>query len=267
MALVFKGKKGVGKGIFVRALKLLAGMHGKQVAQPEHFIGRFNEHLMDCILLFVDEAYWAGDPKAGGILKNLITEPVLSFEPKGRPIVSGPNMLHVVIASNEDWIVPASADERRFAVFEADADARKTLPAAFFNALNAEMADGGLAAILHDLLDINLGNWHPRAAIPNTQALVDQKVQAFRREPLSFWWFRTLEAGGSGLTLDEETWIANSMDIDPCGKEELVAEVGAVAKAMNRTGQFTKTAVARFLRSVGVDVTDRRARLDGGSCL
>lgn len=35
-------------------------------------------------------------------------EPVLGFEPKGRPIVSGPDMLHVVIASNEDWIVPAS---------------------------------------------------------------------------------------------------------------------------------------------------------------
>ncbi|MGE0523025.1 MAG: DUF5906 domain-containing protein [Variibacter sp.] len=129
VALVFKGAKGVGKGTFGRALKSLAGMHGKQVAQAEHFVGRFNEHLMDCILLFVDEGYWAGDPKAAGALKNLITEPVLSFEPKGRPIVSGPNMLHVVIASNEDWIVPASADERRFAVFEADAEARRRLRA------------------------------------------------------------------------------------------------------------------------------------------
>jgi len=195
VALVFKGKKGVGKGTFGRALKQFAGMHGKQVAQAEHFVGRFNEHLMDCILLFVDEGYWAGDKKAEGALKNLISEPVLSFEPKGRPIVSGPNMLHVVIASNEDWVVPASTDERRFAVFEADAEARKALPGDFFDKLEEEMQSGGLAAMLAELLSLNLDGWHPRSAIPNTTALVDQKLQAFRRDPLAFWWFRTLEGG------------------------------------------------------------------------
>jgi Bifunctional DNA primase/polymerase, N-terminal/Family of unknown function (DUF5906)/Primase C terminal 2 (PriCT-2) len=254
VALVFKGKKGVGKGTFGRALKLLAGMHGKQVAQAEHFVGRFNEHLMDCILLFVDEGYWAGDKKAEGALKNLITEPVLSFEPKGRPIVSGPNMLHVVIASNEDWIVPASADERRFAVFEADSDARKALPEGFFAALDAKMRNGGLAAMLHDLKAIDLGGWHPRSAIPNTAALVEQKVQAFRRDPLSFWWFRTLEAGAINVDVDEAAWTLDAVDVDSIGKEEMVADVGTIAKGMGRPGQFSKKAVATFLKSVGVEV-------------
>ena len=261
VALVFKGTKGVGKGTFGRALKLLAGMHGKQVAQAEHFVGRFNEHLMDCILLFVDEGYWAGDPKAAGALKNLITEPVLSFEPKGRPIVSGPNMLHVVIASNEDWIVPASADERRFAVFEADTEARRRLPSGFFDALNAQMAGGGLPAMLHDLLDIDLGGWHPRSSIPNTQALVEQKVQAFRREPLSFWWFRTLEAGAwdPKMYVDSPkarpaSWTEDSVDVDSMGKEQMLVEIGSIAKGMGRPGQFSKKAVAQFLKSVGVEV-------------
>lgn len=262
VALVFKGRKGVGKGTFGRALKLLAGMHGKQVAQAEHFVGRFNEHLMDCILLFVDEGYWAGDKKAEGALKNLITEPVLSFEPKGRPIVSGPNMLHVVIASNEDWIVPASADERRFAVFEADAEARKALPQGFFATLDAEMRNGGLAAMLHDLKAIDLGGWHPRSAIPNTAALVEQKVQAFRREPLSFWWFRTLEAGeiAIGNGVKEEDWREAFIDINSLGKEEMIVEVAAVAKSMGRPGQFSKKALATFLRSVGVDVESKNSR-------
>ncbi len=44
VALVFKGSKGAGKGTFARALKSLAGMHGKQVAQSEHFVGRFPAH-------------------------------------------------------------------------------------------------------------------------------------------------------------------------------------------------------------------------------
>lgn len=260
VALVFKGTKGVGKGTFGRALKSLAGMHGKQVAQAEHFVGRFNEHLMDCILLFVDEGYWAGDPKAAGALKNLITEPVMTFEPKGRPIVSGPNMLHVVIASNEDWIVPASADERRFAVFEADSDARKRLPSGFFDGLNAQMACGGLPAMLHELLSIDLRDWHPRSSIPNTQALVDQKVQAFRREPLSFWWFRTLEAGACDPKEHEAFWTETSVDVDSIGKEKMLVEIGSVAKGMGRPGQFSKKAVAQFLKSVGVDVNAKDSR-------
>lgn len=260
VALVFKGQKGVGKGTFARALKLLAGMHGKQVAQPEHFVGRFNEHLQDCILLFVDEGYWAGDKKAEGALKNLITEPVLSFEPKGRPIISGPNMLHIVIASNEDWIVPASADERRFAVFEADGDARRALPEHFFEALDTQMRGAGLNAMLHDLLAIELGSWHPRSHIPKTQALVDQKVQAFRRDPISFWWYRTLEDGEIGLTLSGDAWRTGEVDVSSRGKEELLLRLAEVARGMGRYGPFTKTAVARFLRIVGVEVDAKDKR-------
>jgi hypothetical protein len=260
VALVFKGAKGVGKGTFARALRDIAGSHGKQVAQPEHFVGRFNERLMDCIALVVDEGFWAGDKKAEGALKNLITEPILSFEPKGRPIVSGPNMLHPIILSNEDWIVPASADERRFAVFEADSEARRSLPAYFFDALNAQMRNGGLNAMLHDLQAIDLTGWHPRSHIPKTSALTDQKVQAFRRDPMSFWWYRLLEDGESDIAVSEERWRAGHVDVGSIEKDELLRDLTDVARTMGRHGPFTKTAMARFLRTVGVEVDAKDTR-------
>lgn len=260
VALVFKGAKGVGKGTFARALRDIAGLHGKQVAQPEHFVGRFNEHLMDCILLVVDEGFWAGDKKAEGALKNLITEPVLSFEPKGRPIVSGPNMLHPIILSNEDWIVPASADERRFAAFEASSEARRVLPSGFFDELNAETRNGGLSAMLHDLMAIDLRRWHPRSHIPRTSALTDQKIQAFRRDPMSFWWYRTLEAGEIGLNHFDDRWRDGHADIGSHDKEDELARLESMAKSMGRHGPFTTTAMARFLRTVGVDVQARDRR-------
>ena len=59
VALVFKGTKGVGKGTFARALKSLAGKHGKQVAHASHFLSKHNKHVMDAIFLFVDEGVWA----------------------------------------------------------------------------------------------------------------------------------------------------------------------------------------------------------------
>lgn len=259
VALVFKGQKGVGKGTFARALKELAGQHGRQVAQPEHFTGRFNEHLADTILLFVDEGLWAGDKKVEGALKNLITEPTLTFEGKNKPIVNGPNRLHVVIASNEDWVIPASPDERRFAVFEADAAARAALPADFFADLNRQMRDGGAAAMLYDLQRLELGDWHPRSDVPATAALIEQKVQGFRSDPIAFWWHRALEDGELSAGLGAGGW-PDAFDADSGAKEAMLAGLANQSRAMGRRAEFTKTAVARFLSRVGVDVKARDRR-------
>lgn len=253
VALVFKGRKGIGKGTFLRALKDLAGQHGRQVAQAEHFTGKFNEHLADTILLFVDEGLWAGDRKLEGALKNLITEPVLTFEGKHKPVVSGPNRLHVVIASNEDWVVPASDDERRFAVFEADSEAHRNLPPGFFGDVRRQMERGGLAAMLFDLAGMPLGGWHPRSDIPVTRALTEQKVQSFRSDPIAFWWYRALE---DGFLPVGDVWD-NALDIDSEGKAGLVHAVQHQAAVMKKRAEFTKTALARFLGKVGVDVSAR----------
>ena len=39
-------------------------------------------------------------------------------EAKGRDAVMVRNMLHIMIASNEDWVIPAGTDERRLSVSE-----------------------------------------------------------------------------------------------------------------------------------------------------
>ena len=53
-----------------------------------------------------------------GVLKGLITEPLLMIEQKGIDPVQWPNRVHVAMAANADWVVPASAGERRYAVFK-----------------------------------------------------------------------------------------------------------------------------------------------------
>lgn len=50
------------------------------------------------------------------------------------------------------------------------------------------------------------------------------------------------------------------MDVDSIGKEEMVADVGTIAKGMGRPGQFSKKAVATFLKSVGVEVDAKDKR-------
>ncbi|MCJ2048365.1 DUF5906 domain-containing protein, partial [Methylobacterium sp. J-070] len=135
------------------------------MSSAEHLAGRFNGHLRDACLLFADEAYWPGDKGAEGSLKRLVTEPDLFIEAKGRDGITVANMLHIIMASNEDWIVPAGEDERRYAVFTVSADHMQD--ETWFRPLYAEIANGGLAAMLYDMLAHDLGDWHPRR-IPKT---------------------------------------------------------------------------------------------------
>lgn len=264
VAVVFRGAKGAGKGTFARALMNLAGLHGLQVAQTEHFTGRFNEHLSDKIFLFVDEGIWGGDKKLEGAVKNLITEPNLTFEGKNKPIVSGPNRLHVMIASNEDWVVPASNDERRFAIFEADHLARNELPENFFDKLHRQMKDGGNAAMLHELMDMNIEDWHPRQNVPVTEALVDQKLEGLRSDPIAFWWYRKLEDGVLNCLVGVDNWQKSPILAGSQDKDSLIDDLSAQARAMGKRAEFSKTKLARSLKEFGVDVKVRGD--NGGRC-
>jgi len=174
VALVLRGGRGTGKGIFARALKRLFGQHGLQVNSPAQLTGRFNAHLRDCCLLFADEAIIPGDKAAESVLKGLITEPELTIEGKGVNLVQARNRLHVVMASNEDWVVPAGIDERRFAVFQVANDHAQN--GTYFKPLAAQLDGDGLAALLHDFLEMDLGDWHPRKNVPQTIALLAQKA-------------------------------------------------------------------------------------------
>lgn len=174
VALVLRGGRGTGKGIFARSLKRLFGQHGLQVNSPAQLTGRFNAHLRDCCLLFADEAIVPGDKAAESVLKGLITEPELTIEGKGVNLVQARNRLHVVMASNEEWVVPAGIDERRFAVFEVSG--KHAQDSDYFRAVAEQLREGGLAAMLHDLLTMDLGDWHPRRNIPQTDALHAQKA-------------------------------------------------------------------------------------------
>lgn len=176
VALVFRGGKGTGKGTFARALCSVFGQHGMQVFSPVQVTGKFNAHLRDCCLLFADEAVRPGRDGGESQLKGMITEPLLPIEGKGKDTISAQNRLHVVMASNIGYVVPASADERRFAVFDVPTlFATKSEQKAYFTPLYGQMEAGGLAAMLFDLLEMDLGDWHPRWHIPATKALAHQQ--------------------------------------------------------------------------------------------
>ena len=190
VVLVMQGKRGAGKGTVANAMCKLLGQHALQISSAEHLVGRFNGHLRDTVLLFADEAYWPGNKGAEGTIKRLVTEPTIFIEAKGRDGVEVPNLLHVMMASNEDWVVPAGERERRYFVLKVNDD--KLQDHAWFKAINEQLENGGYGAMLHDLLHHELGDFHSRQ-LPKCNDLTSQ--QALSLGPLDSWWVELLETG------------------------------------------------------------------------
>jgi phage/plasmid-associated DNA primase len=190
VAVVLRGPQGSGKGTFARALGALFGEHFIHVSRREHLAGHFNAHLLSAIVVFADEAFLAGDRQAEGVLKMLITEPRIPIEGKGRDVVFGDNLVHLLIASNHDWVIPAGHDERRFAVLDVAADYAQDHR--YFAALADELHGGGLAAMLHDLLGYDYSGVNLRQP-PMTAGLFDQKRHSM--DPAARWWFDRLMTG------------------------------------------------------------------------
>jgi hypothetical protein len=190
VAIVMRGGKGVGKGILGHALRKLFGQHGMYISKSKHLVGAFNAHLRDCVLLFADEAFFAGDKSAEGTLKSLITEELLTIEPKGQNVILSKNHLHIVMASNEEWVVPASLDERRFFVLDIPKTHQGKIP--YFRAIIKELESGGYAAMLHDLLNYDISGFDVRR-FPETAALQDQKKLTLK--PELRWWHEVLSRG------------------------------------------------------------------------
>jgi hypothetical protein len=189
-ALVFLGKRGSGRGTLGNVICRIFGNHGLQITSPQHLVGRFNAHLRQCAFLFADEAYVVDDRSAEGKLKGLITEATIPLEAKGRDVITVPNHLHVMLASNEDWVVPAGEIERRFVVQEVANDHAQD--AAWFKPLYKLLYAGGTEAMLFDLLHHDLGDWHPRQIV-RTAALAAQQAESL--SPFDAWWEDLLHDG------------------------------------------------------------------------
>lgn len=200
-AIAMRGEEGVGKGMVARFFGALFGPHFVQLDSTRHLTGNFNAHLHNAIVVFADEAAWPGDKAGLGALKRLITEPTLSIERKGMDIFTVQNLIHMLMASNEEWVAPVGPEGRRFVV--VDANNRYQDNYDYFGKLKKQMEEeGGLSAMLHDLMNyqikINLRK------IPATQALWEQKVLSM--QPHQRWWFQALMERGD--------WWTNRVEAD-----------------------------------------------------
>ena len=189
-SIVLRGVQGSGKGCFVSQFGRIFGGHFLHVTNGSQVVGRFNNHLAGTLLCFADEGVWAGDRTAEGILKGMITEDFILCEPKGKDPFAIKNYIHLIIASNSEWVVPAGLEERRFLVLDVSPKHRQDYP--YFKAIFKQMENGGISAMLHDLLQEDVSKINLRK-VPRTNALLDQAI--FSMPTAQKFWFERLRHG------------------------------------------------------------------------
>jgi hypothetical protein len=193
VAIVLRGKKGTGKGKFAYWIGQMLRNHFFHATHTDHVTGRFNGHLLDTVLLFADEAVFAPDPRNEKVLNGLITEEMRVSEQKFMPAMSVKNCLHLIMATNSEWAVPATADERRYFVLDVSDAHRKDLK--YFAAIDTQMNAGGLEAMLLDLRSRDISKFEVRR-VPHTAALAEQQVQTFHgRGDVAGWVYEILSSG------------------------------------------------------------------------
>jgi hypothetical protein len=254
VAVAFRGAPGAGKGVVARTFGKIFGRHFAHIANGEQLTGRFNAALATSCFVFLDEALWAGDKKGEGVLKALITEPELQLEAKFKDPIMVKNRTHIMVASNNDWMVPVGIGDRRWFVLDVPDTYAGTTHPTYWEALYAEIDNGGAAAMFYDLLHMDLTGFNVRA-VPNTAAKAQQQMHSLHGTEA--WLHDVLQEGEIG----SERWQTNGLEVT---KDHAYGCHEDFSRRQRDYRPETKTAWSKKIRkALGPCVTDARQTQGG----
>ena len=119
--LALKSKQGGMKGIILNKLAQIIGdTHYAQNSNANFLFGDFNGQLEGKILINLDEAFWGGDKKLEGVIKNKITETRQTINKKNKENYMVDCYANYIITTNNDWFAGTTEDDRRHYCLELD---------------------------------------------------------------------------------------------------------------------------------------------------
>lgn len=197
VALILYGEQGTGKNQFFEYFRQILGPFSILIDDTTRIFSDFNMHLRNKQIVFLDESVVPKDVKHRSLFKGLITNQERAYNQKNRPLLTLPDPSRYILATNDEHVVQASWDARRFFVLNVNDKHRRDYE--FFRALNHERDHGGVNALYHYLLHCKWKMDQVRQP-PTTEFLRDQMEMS--ADPHESWWNECLDAGRL-ICLDE----------------------------------------------------------------
>jgi len=168
-ALVFHGPQGQGKNLFFEAVMAIYGEYGRIIDQAA-IEDKFNDWASRKLFMIADEVVARAELfHLKNKLKGFITGEWVRINPKNVAAHDERNHVNLVFLSNEDMPLHVEIGDRRYTVVRTPSE----LPAALVEAVKAEIAAGGIAALHHHLATLPLGDFHAHSKPPMTEAKRD----------------------------------------------------------------------------------------------
>ena len=189
VALILYGEQGTGKNQFFEYFRQILGPFSILIDDTSRIFSDFNMHLRNKQIVFLDESVVPKDVKHRSLFKGLITNQERAYNQKNRPLLTLPDPSRYILATNDEHVVQASWDARRFFVLNVSDKHRRDYE--FFRALNHERDNGGVNALYHYLLHCKWSLDDVRTP-PTTEFLRDQMEMS--AAPHESWWSECLES-------------------------------------------------------------------------
>ncbi len=193
VVLATRSKQGGGKGVVISKLgEIIGDNHFCQNSNANYLFGDFNGQLEGKILVNLDEAFWGGDKKMEGMMKNKITERNQTINKKNKEAYMVSDYANYIISTNNDWFAGTTEDDRRYYCLELNNkySGRMTKEKEdYFNPIVKAPA-GAFAKILYNR---DLTHFNPR--IFKKTKLLQEQVER-NHNPVKVWWHKVLQDGG-----------------------------------------------------------------------
>ena len=227
------GAEGSGKSLVGVWLAEMLIDHALVIADLSRLLSKFNAHLETRCLVAINELQFSDNKEAASKFKSIVTDPYLTVERKHGGVYTVPNILHILAASNAEWVVPAGHRARRW--FVLDVDQGWVGDHAYFDALRQEADNGGIEALMYFLQRFKLDRINLRA-VPVTEALREQQERSLSLE--AHWALDLADRGG--------LWFGGPVD-----SRLLYNDYMSYAQARRRT-PLHPNALGRFLTRLDV---------------
>lgn len=254
--VVWSGKQGVGKNLLFEAVGALFNPRHFCVITQSEVDDDFSGWMPGRVFVLADEIKATGRDKTQNRLNIWTTATTLKTHDKGQPKRDIENLMDMVFLSNHADALFLSDADRRFWVHEVTAGA---LPEDDIKALISWRDTGGLAHLLHYLMNVDLSGFDPKCRAPITDAKREM-IEAGRSDLDR--WCRDIVTGGIPMSREIVTAeeVATRFTLEyPHTKN--IPPTTTVAKVLVKMGAYARPNQIRLessrkVRAIAVSRTD-----------
>jgi putative DNA primase/helicase len=251
-AIVFHGPQGTGKNLFFEAVMAIYGEYGRIVDQAA-VEDKFNDWASKKLFMIADEVVARQELfHVKNKLKGFVTGEWIRINPKNVAAHDERNHVNLVFLSNETQPLVLEKDDRRYAVIHTP---EKLLPV-FYQDVRDEINAGGIAALHHYLLHLDLGDFDEHTKPPMTHAkqdLIEVSLDSVQRF-LSEWQAGEVPKApfvpclGSHLYAAYRKWCDASGERSPRSQAQFIGSVKMLPRW--RAGQPLQTYVSLIDKTI-----------------